>query len=260
MHAHRFALTAGTLLAVATLAFAADNPWFGTWKMDPSQSKLTGDTIHFASSPDGEMTLTEEGHISKFKLDGQPHDTWSGAEATWKKIDDNTYQERLRQNGVDLATITWTISNSGRMLTSEAKGTNPDGSSFDNKDERTRTAGTSGLNGSWKSTKANVSNPEYYKIADGGADALQWDIPSIKATLHATLDGKENAPEGPTVPKGLTIALTRVSPRELKMIERINGEVVTHSNMMLSADGRKITEVVTPAREKVSYTEIWLKQ
>jgi len=251
---------ATAMLFAAGTAFAADNPWVGTWKMDPAQSKLTGDTIHFASGTDGEMTYTEEGHASKFKMDGQSYKTWSGAEATWRKIDDNTFEENVKRNGVDLATVTWSVSPDGKSLKTESKGSNPDGSSFDNTEQHVRVSGTKGLVGSWKSTKANISDPETYQISDAGPDALQWDIPAIKGKLHATLDGKDNAPDGPTVPKGLTIALTRVSPNVLQMTEKMSGEVVTHSTMTLSPDGKKITEVVTPAKEEVSYTEVWLKQ
>jgi hypothetical protein len=44
------------------------------------------------------------------------------------------------------------------------------------------------------------------------------------------------------------------------VVEKINGEAMTHRTMTLSPDGKKITEVVTPAKEKVAYTEVWLKQ
>jgi hypothetical protein len=119
-------LVAIAMLAAAGTAFAADNPWVGKWKLDPSQSKLTGDTIHFASGAGGEMSFTEEGHTSKFKLDGQPYKTWSGAEGAWKKVDDNTFQTHWTRDGKDLVTDTWTISSDGKTLKVETKGTRPD--------------------------------------------------------------------------------------------------------------------------------------
>jgi hypothetical protein len=44
------------------------------------------------------------------------------------------------------------------------------------------------------------------------------------------------------------------------VVEKIIGEGMAHVTMTLSPDGKKITEVVTPAKEKVAYTEVWLKQ
>ena len=248
------------LLAATSTALAADSPWAGKWKMDPAQSKLTGDTIHFASTAGGDMTYTSEGHISKFKLDGNSYKTWSGAEATWKKVDDNTFEQHLKRNGIDLVTNTWTVAGDGKTLKLESKGKTPDGSSFDDTSEYARVGGTKGLVGSWKSTKTHVSDPEVWNITQKGPDELQWEIPAIKGSLDATLDGKEHTVDGPTVPKGMTIAVTRVSPKVLKMTSKINGEVMGHSTMTLSADGKKITDVDVAPKTGETTTSIWVKQ
>lgn len=248
------------LLAATSTALAADSPWAGKWKMDPAQSKLTGETIHFASTGDGGMTITAEGHTTKFKMDGNPYNSWSGAEERWKKLDDNTVEEQIKQNGVDVAKVTWTISQDGKALKVEAKGTNPDGSSFDDTDAYTRVSGTKGLTGSWKNTKTNVSHPGVWNIAQKGPDELEWNIEEIKGKLDATLDGKDHAPDGPTVPKGLTIAVMRVSPKVLKVTSKMHGEVTGHSTMTLSADGKKITDVDVAPKTGETTTSIWVKQ
>jgi hypothetical protein len=253
-------LAATVMLVATSTAFAADNPWVGKWKMDPAQSKLTGDTIHFASAADGEVTYTEEGHPSKFKVDGQPYKTWDGSEATWKKVDDNTFQQHLKRNDIDLATNTWTISQDGKTLKVESKGKTLDGTSFDDTSEFARVSGTKGLLGGWKSTKTHISDPEVWNITEKGANELQWEIPAIKGTLDATLDGKDHAPVGPTVPKGLTIAVTRVSPRVLKVTSKMNGEVTDQSTMTISPDGKKIVDVSTPVKTKETTTVVWVKQ
>jgi hypothetical protein len=248
------------MLAASTTALAADSPWTGTWKMDPAQSKLTGETVHFTSTGDGEMTITVEGHTSMFKLDGNAYKTWSGTDATWKKVDDNTFEEKVKANGVDLVTATWTVSSDGKTMQEEAKGKNPDGSSFDDTDDYVRTGGTKGLAGSWKSTKTKLSEEQTYEIAVKGPNELEWSIPAIKGVLNATLDGKEHTVDGPTIPKGLTIALTRVSPRELKMTQKLNGEVIAHSTMTLSPDGKKMIEVSVAPKTNETTTSVWLKQ
>jgi hypothetical protein len=254
------------VVAIAMLAAAgtalAESPWAGTWKMDPSQSKLTGDTIRFASGADGEMSYTSGGHTTKFKLDGNPVKTWSGDEVSWKKLDDNTYESHTTANGVDVGTDTWTIAPDGKSLKIEGKGTRPDGKSFDDTSEYTRVGGAEGhgLAGSWKSTKASINEEQTYEIAEKGPDELSWNIPAIKGVLDAKLDGKDYAPKGPTVPKGLTISLVRSSPHTLKLVEKMNGEPVYHSTMTLSADGKKFTEVGSPAKTNEPVTEVWIKQ
>jgi hypothetical protein len=259
MRIRYWSIVAVVMLVAAGTAFA-ESPFAGKWKLDPSQSKLTGDTIRFASGTDGEMMSTSQGHTTKFKLDGKAVKTWAGDEVSWKKIDDNTYKSHATQNGVDLGTTTWTIASDGKSLKVENKGKNPDGSSFDDVSEYARVSGTHGLLGSWKSTKADLSGDRTYEIADKGPNELTWNIPEIKGVLNVKLDGKDYAPVGPTVPKGLTIALVKASPHTLKMTEKMNGEVTLHSTMTVSADGKKITEVGSPAKTNEPFTEVWIKQ
>jgi hypothetical protein len=116
------------VVAIAMLAAAgtalAESPWAGTWKLDPAQSKLTGDTIGFVSTAGG-LTYTAGGHTTTVKLDGSPTKTWIGSEESWKKIDDNTYESHETQNGVDIGTDTWTLSPDGKSLKVESKETRP---------------------------------------------------------------------------------------------------------------------------------------
>ena len=142
MRIRYWSIVAIVILAAVGTAFAADNPWVGKWKLDPSQSKLTGDTIHFASGAGGEMMYTSGGHTTKFKLDGNPVKTWSGDEVSWKKVDDNIYESHATTNGVDLGTDTWTIAPDGKSLKIESKGTRPDGKAFNDTSEYTRVSGT----------------------------------------------------------------------------------------------------------------------
>lgn len=259
MRIRNWCMAAAFMLAAAGTALAADNPWVGKWKLDPAQSKLTGDTVRFGSMGE-EMTYTAEGHTTKFKMDGNPVKTWSGAEISWKKTGDNTYESHATRNGVDLGTDTWTLSPDGKSLTVESKGTRPDGSSFDDKSDYKRVSGTKGLDGSWRSTKTSINEDQTYDISEKGPDELSWDIPAIKGVLDVKLDGKDYAPVGPTVPKGLTVALTKVGPRTLKMVEKMNGEVTYHSTMTVSADGKKMTEMGTPAKTNESFTSVFVKQ
>jgi hypothetical protein len=248
------------MLAATSTALAADSPWTGKWKMDPAQSKLTGDTIRFAEGTGGEMMSTSQGHTSKFKMDGNPYKTWSGDEVRWKKIDDNTFEQHVKVNGIDVATNTWTISQDGKTLKIESKGKTPDGKSFDDTSVYTRISGTKGLMGAWKSTKAEVSAPEVWNIIEKGPNELIWDIETIKGRLDATLDGKDIAPVGPTVPKGLTVAVTRVSPKVLKLTLKMNGEVSERATMTISADGKRITDVGITPKTGETTTVIWVKQ
>ena len=261
MRIRQWSVIAIAALAAAGTALAASNPWVGTWKLDPSQSKLTGEVIHFTVSGD-DVSYTAEGHTIKAKADGStPTTTWSGAQETWKKDDDNTYESHATRNGTDLGTTTWTLSPDGKHLKAETKGTNPSGASFDDVEEYERVgSAVHGLEGSWKSTRTSLNETQTWEIAEKGPDELSWNIPAIKGVLDAKLDGKDYAPDGPTVPKGLTIALSRVSPRSMKLTEKMNGELLFHSTLTVSEDGKTITEIGTPAKSNATFREVWVKQ
>ncbi len=260
MHKNLFrALVAIVLLAAASSAFA-ESPWAGKWKLDPAQSKLTGDTIRISSGQGGEMVMNSGGHPYTFKMDGNQYKTWSGAEVTWKKVDENTFEENVKRNGMDEAMNTWTLSPDGKRLKIVTKGTRPDGSSLNEVAEYTRVSGTKGLAGSWKDQKVELNEDQTYEISDKGPNELLWNIPEIKGVLDAKLDGKDYAPQGPTVPKGMTIALQQTSPRTMKMTQKMGGEVITRSTMTLSSDGKKMTEVGANTKTNEPFTSVWIKQ
>ena len=158
MHTTRlFKLACATLLLSAGLTALAQSPFIGKWKLDPSQSQLTGDTVKFASDPSGGMSFTSEGHTYNFKTDGQPVKTYSGADVTWKQVDDHTWESDAKRGETDLGTATWTVSPDGKSLSVQRKGTRPDGSSFDNQTSYDRVDGESGLAGSWRSSNTKMA-------------------------------------------------------------------------------------------------------
>lgn len=259
MRIRYWSIVAIVMLAAVGTALA-ESPWVGKWKFDPSQSKLTGDTIRFASGAGGEMSYTAEGHTSKFKLDGQPYKTWSGSEGSWKKVGDNTFQTHWTLNGTDLATDTWIVSADSKTLKVETKGTRPDGSAINDTADYTRVAGKSGLVGSWKSTKADINEDRTFEIAADGDQGMKWTVPEIKATVALKMDGKDYPAEGPTVPKGLTLAVTSVGSNSLKVMEKTNGTPLWHGTYTLSDEGKKMTIVGSPAKTNEPTTEVYLKQ
>jgi hypothetical protein len=102
------------LIGAASLAFAADTPFAGTWKLNLDKSKLTGDTVKF-SSTGGLMRITGNGDSYEFKQDGSDTKTRFG-NASWKKIDDNTLEEIDKVKGNVEAKTTWTLSSDSKTL------------------------------------------------------------------------------------------------------------------------------------------------
>jgi hypothetical protein len=249
-----------TVAASASAAFA-QNPFIGDWKRNNEKSHLTGDVIQFSPAPDGAIKSTAETRSYTFKTDGKEYTNSTGAQVVWKKIDDNNYERSSSRNGVPLGTATYKISSDGKTLVEEETGTSPGGQSFDDTVTYTRVAGSKGLMGSWKDTDVKLKEDFTMSWKPGSsADSMRWELPTIKAYVDVSYDGKDNTPVGPTVPKGLTIALTKTGPRSLMMVEKLNGKVLVKSTYKLSADGKTLTEIQTPPDGKAPATIIYEKQ
>jgi hypothetical protein len=248
------------MLTASAFAAFAQSPLVGKWKFNPEKSQLTGDVIRFASTPDGGMEYTAEGRSYTFKTDGKEYTTPTDAKVTWKKVDDHTWQSAAERNGTALGTRTWIVSPDGNTLTVEDKGTTPSGQPFDDTSIYTRAGSGTGLEGSWKNTKAAVNEAIIMDVAPSGSDGLKWSFPSMKATADVKTDGKDYPAEGPTVPNGLTLALSSTGPRSFHMVEKMKGTPLSYTDYTVSEDGATLTDVSTPAKTHEPITEVWDKQ
>jgi hypothetical protein len=86
----RIVAVCALVLALAGGLTAADNPFAGTWKLNPAKSKFTGDTMKFEKTPSGEIRCLSAGLAYTFKLDGKEYPGPMGEAIAWKQIDDHT--------------------------------------------------------------------------------------------------------------------------------------------------------------------------
>jgi hypothetical protein len=247
------------LLGTASVA-AAQNPFVGTWKLNPAKSQLAGATIKFGPAEGNAIEVTADGASYSFRIDGSPYRMTSGDLAVWKQVDDTTWTTTYEKvDGKPLSTDTWTLSPDGQSLTVVNAGTRPDGQGFSNTTNYARTAGTTGLMGAWKSTDVKLSVGEELVIGEYGLGGLSIKIPSMKASVLAAFGGRDVTPVGPDIPPTLTVALERAGPSSFRLIERLSGAVTYSAVYTVSADGKTMTAVGN-ARGDPSQTVVWEKQ
>jgi hypothetical protein len=228
------------VLSAASFAFAVDTPFAGTWKLNLDKSKLVGDTVRF--TPVGEtMRIAGSGESYAFKPDGSENKTRFGT-ASWKKIDDKSWEETDMVNGRLDAKITWTLSNDGKTLTARATGDKPGGGSFDDTSIFVRVAGTKGLAGTWKDKEFKGSAPGLLIMRDVES-GLSVEEPDFKVKASAKFDGKPGMLEGPTIPAGASFVMTKVSARSFKMTRSQNGKAFDMSTWTVGPDGKSMIVV-----------------
>jgi hypothetical protein len=232
----KLVLTA-TLTVFATAA-VAENPFAGTWKFDASKSKVTGHTVTFTTESAGTIQVTAEGQSYSFKPDGSAAKTPFGDTVVWTKIDDSTWKAVYTKDSTVLDTDIWKLAVDGKSAE----------------------VSSTGLFAKWKSTKVSNNAPDTTVIEANGDDGIIWNIPEMKASLALKFDGKDVAPTGPTVPDGFTLSAKRISPREFAIEEKINGKAVWKGTNTVSADGKTLTQVGSPAGVSEPTTAVYQKQ
>ena len=254
-------IASGCLLAIVSCCTLANaqSAFVGTWKLNQSKSHLTGDTVTYSNSADGMLKESTAFGSYTFKADGRPYKTPFDSTVTWKQTGPSTWNTEDRHGDMVLSTNIVRISDDGKTMTVISTGTNPDGSNFHDTATYTRTAGTGGLTGSWKSEKVTSSTSPVMEFAGNGPDGIAWILPDIKARLDLKFDGKDVAPVGPTVPAGLTIAATKNGPRSFSFVEKMNGKPIVKGTLTVSRDGKTLTNTSSPMKEQNKTTAVYDK-
>lgn len=230
-------------LCCATTAAFAQNPFVGTWKADYAQSHVTGDTMTFTHEANGSVRSTGDNQSYSFKLDGSAATDPSGDIEHWTEVNDHTWKVET-QAGTETTYDTLTLSADGKTMTDVQTGTKPNGDSISNTSISDRTTPGKGFYGTWKMVRFTDDSPNVMEIDAYGKNGIGFHFPALKAYANLDFNGKDVAPVGPTVPKGLTVSATRTGPRGFKVIEKMNGKVAATAHYVVSANGKTMTEYI----------------
>jgi hypothetical protein len=250
------ALQAGT-------ALAADSPWSGTWKLDASQSHLTGDTFTLAQGPGNSLHYSDGSTASyDFGVDGKEYKTWSNRTTTWTPAGNNAWDTVTQADGKPLGKSHRQLSADGKTLTITFTGTRPDGVAFRDEEVYERVSGTAGLIGTWRSVKVSEPNgPQEFVITSPAPGVLRYEVPDMKASAEGRTDGSDNPLTGPQVPPGSTISFKMLAPTKIRYVMKINGKTDNLGEETLAADGRSFTDLNwNPGKENEKTTGVYLKQ
>ena len=245
-------------LAAASTA-VAQNPFVGTWKLNQEKSQMAGDIMKFGPAAGDAIELSGGGITYSFRIDGKPYALPSGHVAIWRDASADSWTTEYRNiDGKLLSSDNWKLSSDGKNLTVTTSGVKANGDLYTDTEDYVRTAGTDRLMGAWKSTSVKLSSPNELTIQESGLDPV-LKIAAIKATAVTNFDGKEVAVDGPDIPTGLRLALTRTGPYKFRLVQKLNGSVVDSAEYTVAADGQTMTEV-GGARGDPPATIVWEKQ
>lgn len=236
---------AGVNLCALSLALAADDSFVGKWKFNPDKSQLNGLTYKVEDAGKNQYNFVFGDDSEAVSLDGKPHTTKYGESWSLTKKGANGWRWVVKRNGKTLSDAVWTVSDDGATSDYVVTISRPDGSTSKDETKLKRTAGTSGLVGTWESTEIKVGSPTTIELAAWQKDGYSLKTPVYKAQTDFKLDGKDYTPKGPTVAKGTTISGKKIDERTMELTNKLNGKTTETDRWELSADGKTLTNTIT---------------
>ena len=245
------------LLLVACLATgtlrAANDPFAGKWKLNPSKSKFTGQMRVEVVGPNKyAITFVEVGLGSGITdavvADGtdQPAVFETTLSVSIEKPD--AWKVVRKSNGHTLLTAIWKLSEDGNTLGDAFTGYRADGSTLRQDYVFKRTAGTSGFPGTWESTSEEVDSDSVYefRIEPYEGDGLSFVTPAARETQNMRFDGKDYPDAGPIVVPNSVSSGRRLNEHTLEMTDKIKDKVMDSRKIELSPDLKTLTMTIRP--------------
>jgi hypothetical protein len=235
--------------AMTGALWAADNPFVGDWKLDPSRSKLTDVMKVENLGPNKYAFDFGGGSAETIAVDGTDQRGISGTTlsvtvegpATWKVV--------RKKDGRMLLTATWKLSQDGNTLSDNYTEFEPNGSPSTTNYLYKRTDAGTGFAGTWEST-ITMSSAFLYQIRPYEGDGLSFIRSSDEVTQNVKFEGKDYPNVGRGVAQGSTSALRWIDERTLEITDKIKGKITRTEQIELSADLKTLTRTVHPVGQR----------
>jgi len=257
---HRVRIGAAiAVLAGSTLVVSAADPSFnGTWKLNLAKSQMTGQTLTISkAAAAGQMHFDMQGFSYDFDLTGKDFPTPDGGTTAWKQVNPTTWDATNKANGKVVSTVHIVVSDN--KMNVAMKMTPPGGAPVEQTIALTRTAGGPGLLGTWKSTDMKGS-PMTMVIAMDASNGIKITYPEFQMSCAAKLDGKDYSFTGAAALSKQMVAFEKVNPTTIKMTTKIDGKPFVVDMLVVSADGKTMTDSGKPVNANEPYKAVYDKQ
>jgi hypothetical protein len=232
-------------MCACILGVAAEAPYAGKWKMNTAKSDFGETSMTYEQMPDGGMKATMDGQSYTFKADGKDVMTPWGSTAAWKSTGANSWEMIEKANGKVLSTNMVKLSADGKTLAMDSKRAKADGGTSNDSMTFSRVSGGPGLTGKWKAKNMTSSSPEALTITPKGTDGVTLAMGNEGGVCDAKFDGKSYPATGTLWPSGWTCVVAQGGARGLDVTWKKDGKDMYKSMMVVSDDGKTLTETST---------------
>jgi len=242
--------TLRTLLCIATISvifvssasLAANNPFVGDWKLNPSKSKFM-DVMKVEKVGANQYAFDfGGGSPERITTDGTDQPGIFGTTLSVSVEGPNAWKVVRKKAGRMLLTANWKLSDDSNTLTDNYNAISRDGSVSTVNYVYKRTAGGAGFAGTWVSTTKAMDFVYLLQIRPYEGDGLSIIDSSSKLTKNLKLDGKDYPNVGDNAAIIATSSLYRVDEHTLELTDKTsNGKVRDTQQIQVSSDLKTLT-------------------
>jgi hypothetical protein len=247
MFKRTFRLPLVACLATGAL-WAADNPFVGAWKLNPSRSQLI-DVMKVESLGANKYGFDfGGGSAERITVDGTDQPGLSGTTLSVAVEGPDAWKVVRKKDGRMLLTGKWKLSQDGNTLSDNYTEFAPNGSPSTVDYQYKRTAAGQGFAGTWEATIA-IDETFVLNVRPYEGDGLSF-IRSSEDTRNVKFDGKDYPNVGGGAAEGSTSSARRVDERTLEITDKIKGKITRTVQIELSPDLKTLTRTVHPVSQR----------
>jgi hypothetical protein len=248
-------LLLGGCLITGTL-WAADNPFVGKWKVNPSISKLNDEMKVEAAGANRYALTFGPGATDTVVADGSDQPALSGTTLSITMKGPNSWEIIRKMKGRTLLTAYWTLSEDGKTLNDAFTQYLPDGTTLFSQSLPNgstlflpylyeRTGGNSGFLGTWDSESAKVRAGIELEIQSYEGDGLSFRRSDEEMAKTIKLDGNDYPQLDPNGgDRGAAYSGRRVNARSVEVTEKFKSNITGTRQIELSSDLKTLTIIV----------------
>lgn len=222
------------------IAWAAQSPFIGEWKLDPSKTRMP-DEMKVASKGGNKYVFDFGVGAETIAVDGSDQPGYGETLLSVKAEGPDTWIVQRKQAGRLLLKATWKLSKDGNTLTDYFRGFESDGSTVSMDYIYQRNGAGSGFEADWQSIKETMNSPYSLQVKQFEGNGLSFITPSEQKAKNLKFDGNDYPTEGPSKFRGASSSIRRVDERNLVITDKYNGNVVATEEIGLSDDLNTLT-------------------
>jgi hypothetical protein len=209
----------GVVWLATGMVWAANDPFVGKWRVDPSKSQLMD--VMKVERAGGNKYIVDVGlGPEAVEVDGPAAPRAGGATLTVTAEGPNAWKIVQKKDGRIQVIANWKLSQDGNTLNDEFSLVGQDGSTSTVNYVFQKKGAESGFVGRWESASAKVDPGIELEIQPYGSGGLYFSSPGLGLALKVNFNGKDSPSAGQDAPHASTFSGRRVNQHGLELTDK----------------------------------------